>query len=535
MLVYFPELPRYIPQVLTESIYLFGLMLCITSGIEYILGKRRSMLWLSLGAVGLTLTLLARPVLQFFALGAMCMAALGTWYLQRAPHENSNAQALRNLINTPLCVALLGALLLPAAIVLKNGLCFGVWGISTGAGTGLYYGVSPFKMGLEPVFSGFRYDAGKTPLTVFPEKLGNPLRQTSDIVNRRVAINIVENTSVGDNLSFFAFKLKTWLLYSTPELQITPTLRTLRLFEWLTIASAAALLCIRSRRRTCSPTHWSGIVGLASHKLVVLAFLLAIAIAMAIQLTPVLYNGRYNLFFLEPWLILLTAVSSAILLAKPDSTHPRSLQRWLGTRVGLAAILVATPLTLTQHAVQHETWGMDPYRLGPTEVVLDSSDMGMPQASQGTTKDGRRWQVGSNPFILRLPLNPPDPSALTPEHMMDAIWRMRFAVEVPEGANSACRKAVVHLTNAYTLQEWFRPQPVLNLQVDGVMHTYALFGNDELRPAGAGELTITFQCPAGTYVTWGGAELLRSTLPEAAHQLIHHGKAINPYRLSEPE
>jgi hypothetical protein len=75
---------------------------------------------------------------------------------------------------------------------------------------------------------------------------------------------------------------------------------------------------------------------------------------------------------------------------------------------------------------------------------------------------------------------------------------------------------------------------MLHLRLDGALHTYALHGNDTLRPAGAGDLGMTFSCPPGTLVTWEGAELLRSTLPEAARDLIQHGTPIDPYHPREP-
>ena len=66
------------------------------------------------------------------------------------------------------------------------------------------------------------------------------------------------------------------------------------------------------------------------------------------------------------------------------------------------------------------------------------------------------------------------------------------------------------------------------------MHTYASHANDQLRPAGNGNLYITFSCPDDTIVTWSGAELLKSTLPEAARALIQNGTPINPYLQREP-
>lgn len=544
LLAYYPEFRRYIPQVLTESIFLFGLMLWITSSIEYITGNHRRFFWLFLGGTGLAITLLARPVLQLFAVCALVLVTAACWCLRKTAHRTISIQSVRDVINKHLCVALLAALLLPATIVLKNGVCFGFWGISTGAGTGLYYGVSPFKMGLEPVFSGFSYDAGHTPRAVAPETLGNPLKQLSDSINRRVALNIIENTSLSDNLKFFAFKLKAWLFYSTPELRITPKLRTLRTFEWIVISAAAFLLCARALRKIRSErsSQWIATCGQTPRTLVIFTLLLTGALAMALQLTPVLYNGRYNLFFMEPWLILLAGQSVAILLSRSekflDGGDDKSTWRWLISRIGLTASLIALPLALTKHSMENETWAMDPYRPGPTEVVLDRKSMGAVRAQHGSSTDGLRWRIEETPFQLHIPLHPSDVPALSPDHTLDAIWRFRFAIELPDEPltqDGDCRKAALSLSNAYTLQDWYRPDAALQLKANGVPQTYAISGNAELRPAGPGELTITFHCPKGTYVSWESAELLRSTLAEAAYQYIHHGRAINPYRLNEPQ
>ena len=232
LMVFNPELHSHIPQVLTESIFLFGLMLCLAGGVEYVLADRRRGLWLALAALGLSITLLSRPVLQLLALGALLLAVATTAALEyRRRHTPGRDPRWHRVVNRRLCLALAAALLLPAATVFKNGRFFGVWGMGTGAGTGLYYGVSPFKMGLEPVYSQFHYDAGAAAAAAAPETRGNPLDQRADQVNARVALDIVRNTSLPDNLAFFTHKLRAWLLYSTPELQVSYKLRAIRLFE----------------------------------------------------------------------------------------------------------------------------------------------------------------------------------------------------------------------------------------------------------------------------------------------------------------
>lgn len=543
LLVFHPHLTSYIPQVLTESIFLFGLMLFTAGSVEYALSRTRSSLWLGLASLGLAITLLSRPVLQIFAaaalLAVLAVTAFSAW---RRPRPTSVVAAIARVLNRRVAVALFAAMLLPAAVVVKNGFSFDLWSMGTGAGSGLYYGVSPFKMGLEPVYSGFNYDAGITPLTVSPETRGHPLTLEADRINTRVAIDLVKNTSLADNAVFFVQKLKAWLFYSTPELRFASKLRSFRTFEWLAIGLAVlAVIGGALRRPANSSLHLPGLPGRERQKLVVLGILLLGMFGMALQLTPVLYNTRYNAFFLGPWLMLLAGVGTAILLSTPypaENTGRLPFIRWLLWFAGKAAIvlvLAGVPTALTRYAVRHETWGMDPYRPGPVAILLDRSAAGSMQGDHVSSLENNRWKLESSSATLRLPLQVSHPEALTPDQIMDAIWRVRFSVAPPdEKAPNACRKAMLTFSNAHTAKDWYEPEPVLNLQLDGAMHTYAIHGNDQLRPAGSGELSITFHCPPGTIVTWAGAELLRSTLPEAARALIHQNRSIDPYLRRDP-
>ncbi len=542
LLVFHPDLVIYIPQVLTESLYLFGLMLFTAATVEYATSRTRPLLWLGVAAAGLAITLLSRPVLQLFTLGALLLG-LGLWAFSawRHPTPGTVRAALTGALSRRVCVALLAALVLPVAVVVKNGLSFDLWGMGTGAGSGLYYGVSPFKMGLEPVYSGFKYDAGITPLTAAPETQGHPLTLEADRINRLVAADIVRNTSLRDNLAFFAEKLKAWLFYSTPELRMSWKLRAFRLFEWLAIGLAALVLATRAARG--QDLRWPGVVGMTRAKLAVMALLLLGILGMGIQLTPVLYNTRYNTFFMEPWLVLLAGVATAILLQRPVPRKPGFAARtplarhirWLGAKAGIVLLLAWAPIAWTKHSLRHETWNMDPYRPGPVEVMLDRGSMGAMHTTDARLQENGRWILEATPASLHLPVRLQAPENMSLERVMDAIWRLRIAVEPPKGkVPRACRTAIVAYSHAYGPQDWYEPEPSFSLNIDGSAHTYAIHGNDELRPAGDGELSITFHCPVGTVVTWTGAELLRSALPDAAWALIHENRPIDPYLRRDP-
>ena len=538
LLVYFPQLTSYVPQVLTETPYLFGLLLGTTAFVEYALGNPRPRLMLGLAATGLAMTLLARPVLQLFTLLGLfaTLAWMGhrSWQAKRATGRTTPQPS--PIVNAGLCAALVAALSLPAAVVVKNGLCFDFWALGTGAGTGLYYGVSPFKMGLEPVYSGFNYDAGLTPLAADPRTQGHPLSKQSDAINARVALSIIENTTVADNLKFFAGKLKAWAFYSTPELRMYPKLRAFRLFEWLSISLAALTLLWRTRASMVRmPVALPGAQAPNRTKLCVLAALLALVLGMAAQLTPVLYNTRYNLYFLEPWLMLLCGAGVAVLLqwrsAEAGTWHTMLAQ---GVRKVLIILMLALlPIALARYASRHEVLTMDPYRPGPVSLLLDGDDMGVARMTGAVPLAPRRWRIESKPALLQIPVNTPDALALAPDRVMDAIWRLRLGVATPQGA-SACTSAILAYAPAHAPVDWYEPQPVLALRSDGGLHTYAIHGNDNLRPAGDGTLSVTLSCAPGTVVTWAGAELLRSAVPEAARALIREGKAIDPYLRRDP-
>lgn len=553
LMAFHPVLAESIPQVLTESQYLLGLLLFITSSIEYTLGTRHPRFWLTAAALGLTITLLSRPVLQIMALGLLGLCAAFSLYLHYAK-PTANALRWKAVANPGLCMALCAALLLPAATIVKNGIYFDLWGLSTGAGAGLNYGVSPFKMGLEPVFSGFQYDAAIVPKTVAPETQGHPLDKRSDAILRSVATDVIKNTSLADNSVFFAHKLHAWLFYSTPELRVTYKLRAIRIFEWLTIVLGILVVLVRCVERHPKKTgrlHFMpslarlpGPTDYQHERLCLLLLLLLAALCMALQLTPVLYNSRYNIFFMEPWMMLLAGVGAAVLLQKPQHlalsntsglwANMLSIMRWMAPKAIVVILLFVIPTTLAKRAVRHETWSMDPYRPGPTALELDRASMGPIHATGATAMGSNVWRVDAASSTLSVPLTIATPEQLSPQSMMDGIWRLRFSVAPPQ-AGGLCQKADVAVPQSYPRDTWFPPPSWLNLKPDGQMHTYAIHGNDSLRPAGNTQLVLRFHCPPGTVITWQGAELLRSTLPEAARERMQHGTPINPYRLTEPQ
>ncbi len=514
-----PDLLGYVPEVLTEAPYLFGWALALWSAVQALQG-RRTKLWLSFFAFGLSITLLTRPVLQYMVLMAwlLCVAA---WLCKRPKSWQLPAKAL--------ALSLSAAMLLPLAFAVKNGVYFGVWGIGTGSGAGLYYGTSPFKQGAEPTYSNFYYDVDVAPSAIDPA-FGNSLGKEADRINQQVALATISNTTPSDNLRFFASKLHMWVFSSTPELFFKSFTRRFRLFEWLTVLSVATLLAFRWRRSRGTTWHLPGADQLApQRKLTVWTALITATGLMALQLTPVLYNGRYASYFIEPWLMVATGTAIGWLVhAQP--THHGSRSRWV-TAILVLALVVWLSHTLTRYSQRHAVWAIDANRPGPTAVWLSAQRFG-PAKGEGMVQepDGSwRFITESASLQIALPAN-----AALDEPRVDGMWRMRFALQPAKGANARCFRAHLQVEPHHAPFDWHTAPAYLFVpRGDTQAYTYMLAANGVTRPRGDAIISVQFRCPAGTRLTWQGLELRRSTVGPTARDHLLHGKPFDPY-LSEP-
>ncbi|ARU06025.1 hypothetical protein CCO03_16330 [Comamonas serinivorans] len=519
LLVIHPGVVENIPQVLTEAPYLFGMVLALFGAVHALIYPSRRTRWLAVMALGLCLTLLTRPVFQYLML-ATCLLAIGSWL--------SKVKGIAPRSAKHLAIALLAASVLPLGVVLKNGVYFDVWSISTGSGTGLYYGTSPYRQGAEPVYSNFSYDADEIPRQHIPDLGGNPLDHRSDAINRMLAIELIKSTAPSDNLRFFGHKLHMWLLTATPELYINFKLRWLRWVEWLSVGALLVLSAVRwwrVRKTISGAITLPGTQQLSvRQKMGVVVALLALCLTMAVQLTPVLYNTRYASYFMEPWLMMLAGLSVAYIVC--GRSLP-ALLTWVSTlgKLALIGLIVWVAYALTQHAVRREVWEMDPQRPGPTAVVIPADHL-REVHTEGLQWTDQAWQVVATPATLHI--NLPLTSELN--HVKDAMWRMQFALYPPGGASPAsCDKATLVVEpheadiNAYT------PPAQVFTRPDGHMHVHMVSANGRLRPKGKAQMVLTFHCPIGTRLDWEGLELRRSALSEAVQRFLHEGVPIDPY------
>lgn len=543
-----------IPLVLTEAVFLFGFMLFIFGSVEAIASGNPKIRWFAAASAGLAITLLSRPVLQYIILGVLVLLLAGSTVL-RSRAGGAACANVRLIWRRSTCAVIL-ALVLPLAVVIKNGVYFGNWALGTGAGAGLYYGVHPLHLGEEPYYTNFLYDVGHTASTINPQTRGN-LEVSADKWQKQIAWHFIAQTTWRDNIRFFAAKARSWLIYSPVERHFGGHWRNRRLaLAMLILAASAALTLLWMKRGRNAviqafellkppgePTGSasdapSGLVTAADARGMAFCYaaLLLLVLAMVVQFLPILYNGRYNGAFLDPLFIILGSVSLGLLTRHVSIPYrkagaPVSIdKKWLlaGLQVLVLALLVCGYYALGKSLARHERLTLDPHRLGPAEVVLDSDAFGTP-ATEGMAEDGPyAWRTTAWNTRLAVPLTIPEGKDL--ERVYEAVWRLRLQVQgsVP----ASCRSVPASYSHPAHASSPLPPE--IFLARDGEMRTYAVSAGFGMRPKADGALILNFSCPIGTRVVWGGAELLRSTIAEASREFILFGQPFSPYQEHDP-
>lgn len=523
-----PVVVWYAPQVLTESPFLFGLALAMYAGLRACTDSRRRFMWLALFVVGLDITLLIRPVLQYLVVLGIGLLALCVW---QARLKLGMLYPLRGILRSFL-LALILATVLPLAFVVKNGLCFGAWAIASGSGTGIYYGVSPFKNGSDPAYSNFFFDGEVVPRAIAPDTGGHPLDWRGDAANRLVALELVKNTTLADNVRFFWTKWKGWMLVPAPEVWSSTKPRKLRNFQWLSIGLFMALCWLGWRKGVLQ------LPGDEDKRVQIAAFflLLILIFLMALQLTPFLYNSRYAGYFIEPWLAVLTGVSVSCVVFGNFGLRWLNARYGLWVRLGILLVLVMAANALARDARRNEVWRLDAYRPGPTKLLLGAERFSAPAGEGLTALPNGSWEVTDNPATLRIGV---DASAMPqPDgRWRDAMWRMRFALSLPPHAawDAKCAKVAVQVMPHQEAIHGYEGPMYIQVERSGKAATYMLGANGHMRPAnGAAQIILTLHCPLGAQLRWHGMEMRRSAMADAAKDLVENGIPINPYLHSDP-
>lgn len=537
LLALHPELLKYFPTELTEPIFLFGLLGWLWTLAEWLISQNKSPILRIVSAMFLALTLLSRPVLQLLVPLGLLSAVLLTWHWGRSPKAPQKVAAQ---LSRQMASILALSLIVPAAVIVKNGLLFGLWGLGTGAGTGLYLGLHPLSQGTEPAFLGFAYDINE-----FAQKVtgnGDHLSLAADRAASAAAWMQIASMSFWEGSIFFARKLWWWTLHHPASLVGNGSaLRAFRIFEWLTLATCATHMIWMLRQQGWNQLRLRIALLLpnktqrsSKRQLVILMLLAGICGLMLLQLLPILYNSRYSSALLDPWLILLTGFSTAYLLHPYQFTTSQHRSRWSVALIGrplpsgeganLWPGAIALPLLLiaavlcTNIIRRYETVSIDPAHMGayrPRIVFPPNTEL----STSGMVKqpDGQ-WLVTESPATIALPVSSEEVIALKQQRPYNPLWEVNMTVSAVRARQ--CRVADVSYTHPALKANL--PISRLHLNADGQPHIYAVHGNADLRPDAEGDLRFKFYCPSGTLIRWNGTRLLESLYTEHAyHQLIY--------------
>lgn len=527
LLLLSPSLMRYFPSELTEPVYLFGLFGWMHAMARIIVGQERSRSVVIQGACMLTITLLSRPVLQLIAPAALlaCLGSMSYWAIAR---RGSPARAWQQRLPT-IALSLGWGLLLPLVLVIKNGIVFGLWGIGTGSGIGLYLGTHPLFQGAEPPFLGLGYDVN---LMVALANVADDLRSVAgDAASRQAALWQIQSMPLADAVTFFGRKLWWWLAHHPAQIEgMGSALRKLRFLELCTLIATCIWLAWNWLRRggptpslrgTVMPRQWA-----------LAAFMLVMFLGMLAQLLPILYNGRYSSVLLDPWLIPLTAWGLALL------TQPIALQgtatrnRW---SIGLAGregaplwpsiVALAAILTLTfggyNLARKREHVAIDPAHLGQTLTHLDITDNNRIEVHGMERRGPHEWAMTQSPAAFLVRLDTSDVEHVTAAGILNALWDTEIALKTP---GQRCRKVetAYQLANNRIVQPAYTLPLIQPLRADGTPRRFVTHANHQLRPNEPGYLRLVFHCPTGTQLNWHGTRLLESRHAWDAATHIQH-------------
>ena len=512
-----PELVRYFPTEMTEPLYLFGLFGWMHAMARLVINREHSPAVITQGALMLATTLLSRPVLQLIApaalLACLCYLAYSLLLKQKDPHSIHRQ-----------CISSIGwslglGLVLPLALAIKNGWVFGLWGLGTGSGIGLYLGTHPLYQGAEPGFLGFDYDVNT--MVALAASANSPLSLAGDRAAHQAALWSLQSMSLADAFAFFGRKLWWWLAHHPAQIEaFGGSLRKFRFFELLVLITAVIWMPYAWFRRSANSLRSAT----SPQQLAFAAFLLVMFLAMLGQLLPILYNSRYSSALLDPWLIPLTAFGISSLTA---SVHLQGIFRkhcWsigLSARQGasiwpvIAAFAMILLLTFAGYNAlkKRESIAVDPQQMGAILAYVEVTDSSRIQTYGMSPQEKNTWVTTESPAALHVRIASAD--------LFNALWQTDIALDAND---KRCRRADVAYQTAdhRILQPRHKLSLQLPLQADSLTHSLVTHANRELRPREPGSLRIVLNCPVGTLVTWHGTRLLESRHAwDAAAHITH--------------
>ncbi|WP_162995898.1 hypothetical protein [Acidovorax sp. 1608163] len=524
-----PELPRYFATELTEPIFLFGVFGWIYFSAKIIIQKKINATTIWLAALMLTITLLSRPVLQIIApiLLITCLIQMGTSNMRQPQKIDKTSNACRAM-----AISLALSLIIPAIWIVKNGIIFGLWGLGTGSGTGLYLGTHPLFQGTEPPFLGLNYDVNILGITALNE--GDHLSIAVDRIAKNAALWQIKSMSFFEGLLFFARKAWWWLMHHPSQVDaFGSALRKMRIFEILTVGT---FLLTAIHKKIQEKKHSGSFFAKSppwTATEIFSAALFCIFFLMLAQLLPILYNSRYSSALLDPWLILITSYGFSKILASLNFESTFKSYQW---RIGfttnsdakifkvllkIALLIFSTPIIF--NAIKNrEQIKIDPDHLGKNISHLEISLNSQTKTYGLVYKEKNTWVVTESPAAFQVLINQESINKITESAVFNGLWKTELTLTPPQGG--ACRKAEIsyQTDEGKILQPINRRPLLLALSGNGKTEQLVTHANNELRPHQPGSLRTVLNCPVGTVLQWKNTQFLESRHPwDATSHLVH--------------
>lgn len=525
-----PLIPGYFATELTEPVFLFGLFGWIYA-ISRILGGGHFFDWtaVAIGAASLCITLLSRPVLQIIAPAIFLLATIIYFISQTKKQSNISKINEVRTISLQIAASTGAGLVLPILLILKNGLVFGLWGLGTGSGTGLYLGTNPLFQGGEPAFLGFEYDINL--LSTILTGNGDHLSLTGDRIAREAAIWQVSMMSFMEKIEFFIQKIWWWAFHHPAQMGYGGVLRKIRFIEAAVIIFQTAWLTriifqsIHTRKGLSQPA--------ISRSDIFSIFLLGMLALMLAQLIPILYNNRYSAGLLDPWVIFLTALGSARLMKSihwsshfgKDSWNISLKPRTAGSMNPFLAFIALVFISIVAGnylSKKPETTSIRPHHMGSTKAIAEVTDGSRTDTYGLVSQGGKQWKSTEEVSALHILLDQTQVNAIKLANPLNAAWESVVAVSTP--GKKSCKKLemALRLENGAIIQPKNTRPLTLSVRADGKPQKIVVHANREMRPQAISSLRMIFHCPLGTHISWESTRFLES---RHMHDAAAHIKA----------
>ncbi len=334
-----PVLHPYIPDVMTEPPFLFGIAIWAASLAAvmrgHVIGGALA------GGVAFALATLTRPATTWFPVIAAAFFAWLAWSGRGSERRIDAGLALLHGI----------AALLIGAVIARNGVEFGYPAVATGAGNALFHGVNALVDGFDPTYYGLTYDDGAA------TRGGFHLSIAGDRLLHGTALEELRATPLPVIVSMWARKATAFVFVGAQEWG-APVLRA-----WRVVLVVFALAALSYQRRS---------------RMVIALALLAGYLILAHM--PVFYLHRYSAA-LDPPLSLLAAIGFVEVGTRPARMAAFAMASVLATGAALAALSGAGPGSPHPERSPYElAWSHEGSTIHATrDTALDFTVMGAPR------------------------------------------------------------------------------------------------------------------------------------------------------------